>query len=334
MKDFSSLVVDRQNNQLLSTIKTMTLEDLSLGEVVIAVHYSSINYKDSLAPLANGGVVRTYPMIPGIDLGGIVLSSTDERFVTGQEVLVTGYEIGVSHTGGFSEIARVPADWVVPLPKNLSLKDAMVIGTAGITAALSIQYLEKNGLSQKKDATILVTGASGGVGSLSISMLKQLGYSSIFAMTRKKELIPTLQKLGATDIILTNDFLSDQKKSLMKQKFHFVIDTVGGELTSNILPQIYFNGSLALSGNVGGIKLSTTVLPFILRGISLLGVDSVHLSMSQRTMIWENLANFSWQDYFLVNEISLQNVLEIMNQLQETSHIGRTIVNLQKGASL
>lgn len=334
MKDFASLVVEKQNNQLLSTIKTISLEDLSPGEVIIAVHYSSINYKDSLSSLMNGGVVKNYPMIPGIDLGGIVLSSTDKRFVAGQEVLVTGYETGVSHTGGFSEIARIPADWIVPLPKDLTLKEAMIIGTAGITAALSIQYLEKNGLSQQKEATILVTGASGGVGSLAISMLKQLGYSSIIAMTRKKELIPTLQKLGANDIILADGFLLENQKSLMKQKFNFVIDTVGGEMTSKILPQIYFNGSLALSGNVGGIQLSTTVLPFILRGISLLGVDSVNLSMSQRTILWTYLSNFSWQNYFLVNEVSLQDVLETMNRLQETSHIGRTIVNLKKGVSI
>lgn len=183
----SALIINETNETITLSTEETPIETLDQGDVTIQVAYSSVNYKDSLAVKKNGGVIRSYPMIPGIDLSGTVLTSNDERFTEGQKVLVTGYGLGVTHTGGFAEIARVPGDWIVPLPDELNLKEAMVFGTAGFTAALSVQALEKNGLTQNKDATILVTGATGGVGSLAIAMLKKLGYKNILALSRKNQ---------------------------------------------------------------------------------------------------------------------------------------------------
>lgn len=331
MNSFKALVVNEQQDQIQYTVKdTLTLEDLSNGEVVIKVHYSSTNYKDMLAVQKNGGVIRNYPMIPGIDLSGEIVESTDPRFVKGQEVLVTGYKMGMSHTGGFSEYARVPADWVISLPKDLTTKDAMILGTAGLTAALSIAALEKNGMDATKEQTILVTGATGGVGSLAVQMLAKAGYKHIVALVRKEHQIEIAQTLGATETILLSEF-DFEKKPLAKQQFHYILDTVGGDLVASLLPYVFYEGSVSLCGNAGGIKLTTTVLPFILRGINLLGIDSVNISHEQRVMMWEKMAT-DWKvtDTTLVNETSLAGLPTVLEQLKAGKHLGRTIVNISK----
>ncbi|MTD41608.1 acryloyl-CoA reductase [Erwinia sp. CPCC 100877] len=330
MENFSGLVVNKQEDTITSTIETLTVNQLSQGEVLIEVAYSSVNFKDSLALKADGGVIRDYPMIPGIDLSGTIVSSADERFSVGQEVLVTGYGTGVSHTGGFAEYARIPADWLVPLPHGLRLKDAMIIGTAGFTAALSIDQLEKNGLAENKEAAIYVTGASGGVGSLAIAMLKQLNYSNIIALSRKKEAIDKLTQLGASQVILLDDFLPEKSKPLAKQTIDFAIDTVGGNVTSALLAQLRYGGSIALSGNAAGIALNTTVLPFILRGVHLLGIDSVNVLMNERLKVWSRLAtDLNICQQAITNETTLKELPEILAQLQAGTHIGRTIVKLK-----
>jgi acrylyl-CoA reductase (NADPH) len=329
MKQFSGFIVNEQDERFQADIKETTLDELSTGDVTIHVAYSSVNYKDSLAAKQNGGVIRQYPMIPGIDLSGTVLTSTDARFKEGQDVLVTGYGLGVTHTGGFAQLARVPGDWVVPLPNGLSLKDAMIFGTAGFTAALSVQALEEHGLSQNKDATILVTGATGGVGSLAIAMLKQLGYQNILALSRKKEAEQALKKIGASQVLLVDDFLPEKIKPLAKQTVDFVVDTVGGDITAVLLAQLRYGGSLAICGNAAGIKLNTTVLPFILRGINILGIDSVNVPMDPRLAMWERLAtDLNVSHHELVNEISLSQLPDTLAQLQAGTHIGRTIIKM------
>ncbi|WP_086444146.1 oxidoreductase [Candidatus Enterococcus lemimoniae] len=327
---FSALKINKHEENIALNIEETTIDALSQGEVVIQVAYSSVNYKDSLAVKQNGGVIRTYPMIPGIDLSGTVLSSQDDRFKKSDKVLVTGYGLGVTHTGGFAQIARVPAEWVIPLPDNLSLKEAMLFGTAGFTAALSIQALEQHGLPQNKEATILVTGASGGVGSLAIAMLKKLGYGNIIALSRKKTVTDSLKKIGATKVLLLDEFIPEKIKPLAKQAIDFAIDTVGGEVTCALLSQLSYGGSIAICGNAAGIKLNTTVLPFILRGTNLLGIDSVNVPMNQRVAIWQRLAtDLNVSQQALTNEISLEELSTIFDQLQSGTHHGRTIVKMK-----
>lgn len=330
MKEFSGFQVKKVDESVTASIEKLSLDKLSKGDVLIEIAYSSINYKDSLAIKQNGGVIRDYPMIPGIDLSGTVIASEDPRFKEGQHVLVTGYGLGVSHTGGFAEFARVPGDWIVPLPNALSLRDAMVFGTAGFTAALSVQALENHGLAQNKAATILITGASGGVGSLAIAMLKQLGYQNIIALSRKKSAVDSLKKIGATNVVLLDEFLPEKIKPLAKQTIDFVIDTVGGDVTSALLSQLSYGGSLAICGNAAGIQLNTTVLPFILRGTNLLGIDSVNVPMKQRVAIWQRLAtDLNVSRHELTNEINLIDLSNTLEQLQAGTHIGRTIVKMK-----
>lgn len=331
MEQFSGFVINEINEKTTTALEQLELTALSEGDVTIEVAYSSVNYKDSLAAKPNGGIIRQYPMIPGIDLSGTVLSSQSSHFAKGQKVLVTGYGLGVTHTGGFAEIARVPHEWVVPLPESLELKDTMIFGTAGFTAALSIQALENHGLAQNKDAAILVTGASGGVGSLAIAMLKQLGYTNIVALSRKATAIDTLKKIGATHVILLDEFMPEKIKPLAKQTIDFAIDTVGGDVTAALLPQLRYGGSIAICGNAAGIQLNTSVLPFILRGTNLLGIDSVNVPMEQRLNIWQRLAtDLNVSNHELVNEISLSDLTQTLQQLQAGTHTGRTIIKMNQ----
>lgn len=279
-----------------------------------------------LAVQKNGGVIRNYPMIPGIDLSGTIVHTTDNRFVEGQQVIVTGFAMGMSHTGGFSEYARVPADWIVPLPNNLTLKEAMIFGTAGFTAALSIMALQENGMSTKNQPNILVTGSTGGVGSIAIQLLSKIGYNNIFALVRKDHQVDIAKSLGAADVIFANE-LGELKKPLNKQKFDFVLDTVGGDVASVIIPQISYGGSMSMCGNAGGIKLTTTVLPFILRGINLLGIDSVNVPINKRKVIWNEIANeWNISQTTLVNEITLNTLPEKIEAIKNGQHLGRTII--------
>ncbi|MBU5208140.1 YhdH/YhfP family quinone oxidoreductase [Bacillus safensis] len=326
MDSFKAILVTEQNDQVSYDLQNVSVNDLSEGEVLIKVAYSSINYKDMLAVQKNGGVIRNYPMIPGIDLSGTIVHTTDNRFVEGQQVIVTGFAMGMSHTGGFSEYARVPADWIVPLPNNLTLKEAMIFGTAGFTAALSIMALQENGMSTKNQPNILVTGSTGGVGSIAIQLLSKIGYNNIFALVRKDHQVDIAKSLGAADVIFANE-LGELKKPLNKQKYDFVLDTVGGDVASVIIPQISYGGSMSMCGNAGGIKLTTTVLPFILRGINLLGIDSVNVPINKRKVIWNEIAN-EWNiaQTTLVNEITLDTLPEKIEAIKNGQHLGRTII--------
>ena len=316
------------NDETLHTeIESFTKPEIKENEVLVKVNYSGINYKDALATRPNTGVLREYPMTPGIDLAGTIIESKDKKFQSGDEVLVTGFGLGVKHDGGLSDVQVVPASWVVHLPEGLSAKQAMIFGTAGFTAALAIDALQTHGLNA--ESRVLVTGATGGVGGFALYFLKQIGCKEITALSRKEDQQDYLQQLGATAVLSPAELFPEKARPLNKQLFDFVIDTVGGDTLAQVLPFINYGGSAALCGNAGGIKLSTTVLPFILRGVNLLGIDSVEASMEQRQKLWQKMANeWALSDHFQVQQIELEQVLETANALLEGKHVGRTIVAL------
>lgn len=326
---FKAFVVDKTEEQFVKEIKNMNMDELPQGEVLIKVAYSSVNYKDGLASNPNGKIVRSYPMVPGIDLSGVIVRSDDSRFKEGDEVIATSYEIGVSHFGGYSEFARVPADWVVPLPKGLTLKEAMVFGTAGFTAALSVHRLEENGLTPEK-GKILVTGATGGVGSIAISILSKRGYE-VVASTGKESEHNYLKQIGAKEILTREEVLGEKIKAIDKQLWAGAVDPVGGNTLAAVLSKITYGGSVAVSGLTGGTALPTTVFPFILRGVNLLGIDSVYCPMETRKTIWNRLAS----DYkpgdlldTIQQEITLEELPTSLSMILKGEVRGRTIVKL------
>ncbi|RAU99524.1 acryloyl-CoA reductase [Paenibacillus sp. YN15] len=311
-------------------IRSLTLDDLPQGEVLIKVAYSSVNYKDGLASIPDGNIVRNYPFIPGIDLSGYVVSSTDARFQEGQKVLATGYGIGVSHFGGYSEYARLPAEWVVPLPEGLSLREAMIYGTAGFTAALSIKHLEEKGVSPEK-GKVLVTGASGGVGGAAVAMLAQKGYT-VVAGTGRSEEAGYLRELGASEVLSREEiYAGGSVKPLDKQLWQAAVDPVGGAQLAAVLSRIAYRGAVAVSGLTGGTAVPASVLPFILRGVSLLGIDSVMCPAAEREELWKLMAN-SWKpeqlDKLVNREVTLAELPQTLADILRSATRGRVLVRL------
>lgn len=328
-QSFEALVVDKQEDTFLTEVKTLSIDDLPKGNVLIKVHYSGVNYKDSLAAIPNGNIVKSYPFVPGIDLAGVVVSSEDDRFKEGDQVIATSYEIGVSHFGGYSEYARIPSEWIVPLPDGLSLKEAMIIGTAGFTAALSVQRLLENRLKQE-NGKVLVTGATGGVGSFATAILAKLGFE-VEASTGKDSEHQYLRDLGASSIVSREEVYDGKIRSLGKQKWAAAVDPVGGEVLASVLSNIQYGGSVAVSGLTAGNKVPTTVFPFILRGVNLLGIDSVFCPMETRVDIWEHLASdfkLNNLDSLVQQEITLQQLPDVLPTLLKGGARGRTIVKL------
>ena len=327
-ENFKALVVDKTETDFSIGVKNLSLNDLPAGEVLIKVAYSSINYKDGLASIPEGKIVRSYPFVPGIDLAGVVVSSEDPRYSEGDQVIATSYEIGVSHYGGYSEYARIPADWVVPLPENLTLKEAMIYGTAGLTAALSIQRLEENGLTPEK-GKVLVTGATGGVGSIGVAILAKRGYE-VVASTGKSSEHDFLHKLGANEVISRDEVYNGKVKALDKQLWAAAVDPVGGESLAAILSKIHYNGSVAVSGLTGGGNVPTTVFPFILRGINLLGIDSVYCPMEIRKPLWERMATDFKPDVLdsIFKEIRLEELPQTLPIILQGQARGRFIVKI------
>lgn len=328
-KTFKALMLTKTEDNFSANVQDVSLNDLPAGDVLIKVAYSGINYKDGLASIPEGKIVKSYPFIPGIDLAGTVVSSEDSRFSEGDEVIATSYEIGVSHYGGYSQYARIPADWIVPLPEGLTLKESMILGTAGFTSALSIQRLEENGLSPDK-GKVLVTGATGGVGSLAVSMLAKQNYH-VVASTGKSTEHDYLRHLGAIDILSREDVHNGKIKALDQQQWAGAIDPVGGETLASILSKIQYNGSVAVSGLTGGGGVPTTVYPFILRGVNLLGIDSVHCPMETRKQIWHRMATDLKPDHildFINREITLEELPETLPTILKGQVRGRTIVRL------
>ncbi|CAI9385777.1 Putative quinone oxidoreductase YhfP [Bacillus sp. T2.9-1] len=326
-KNFQAVVVDNKDGNFSVETKQVFLEDLSSGEVVIKVHYSGVNYKDGLASTPDGKIVRSYPHIPGIDLAGTVVSSEDSRFKEGDQVIATSYEIGVSHSGGYSEYARIPADWIVPLPTGLSLKEAMIVGTAGFTAALSVQRLLDNGM-KPENGPVLVTGATGGVGSFGVAMLSKLGFN-VVASSGKKEAEDYLTSIGASSVIGREDVYNGKVKAMDKQLWAGAVDPVGGESLAAILSKITYGGSVAVSGLTGGGAVPTSVFPFILRGVNLLGIDSVYCPMEKRQKIWERIATDLKPEAltsFIYKEVTLEQLPNELPTILEGGITGRIIV--------
>jgi acrylyl-CoA reductase (NADPH) len=316
IQQFDALVVNKQDDQFTVNIQELSLDDLPQGEVLIRVHYSGVNYKDSLAAIPNGNIVSSYPIVPGIDMAGVVVSSEDSRFKEGDEVIATSYGIGVSQSGGYSQFARVPAEWIVPLPEGLTMKEAMIIGTAGFTAALSVLRLEENNLTPEQ-GSVLVTGATGGVGSFAVSILSKLGYS-VEASTGKESEHGYLKAIGASTIVSREDVYDGKLRALGKQKWSGAVDPVGGEPLASVLSQIKYGGAVAVSGLTAGTSLPATVFPFILRGVNLLGIDSVNCPMDTRLKVWHRLAtDFKLEDLeqLVQQEITLKELSDVLPTL-------------------
>ena len=289
MNPFKAFVIDQdENRKVVSRMGTLAAEQLDAGEVTIRVHYSSINYKDALAATGAGRIIRRFPCVGGIDLCGEVVESADVRFKPGDKVIATSFDIGVAHHGGYAEYARVPAGWVVALPAGLDLFEAMALGTAGFTAALGIVRMEDNGLAPA-NGPVIVTGATGGVGALAIDMLAQLGYH-VVALTGKEAETDYLKMLGAAEILLRSTIDFDKVRPLEAARWAGAVDNVGGQILHWVLATMKQAGTVASIGNAASFNIDTTVFPFILRGVSLLGVDSGYMGFPTRQRVWDRLA--------------------------------------------
>ncbi|MEK3794208.1 acryloyl-CoA reductase [Paenibacillus sp. FSL R7-0204] len=325
---FQALVVDK-TEPFSVEIRPVSLEELPAGEVLIKVAYSSVNYKDGLASIPNGNIVRNYPFIPGIDLSGTVVSSKDSRFREGQSVIATSYGIGVSHFGGFSEYARIPADWVIELPEGLTLREAMIYGTAGFTAAMSVQALEAQGMTPDQ-GKVLVTGATGGVGGAATAILAKLGYQ-VTASTGRTDEAGYLQALGAAEVISREEVAGSALKPLDKQLWQAAVDSVGGAPLAAVLSKTAYGGAVAASGLTAGTAVPTTVLPFILRGVSLLGIDSVACPMEKRVKLWQRMAGDmkpEMLDTLVDREIPLTELPAALQDILQSGTRGRVLVRL------
>jgi putative YhdH/YhfP family quinone oxidoreductase len=328
-KTFNAMVVaEDDNGRYTRSIRERSIQDLPAGEVLVQVRYSSLNYKDLLSATGNKGVTRKYPHTPGIDAAGLVVESRGGEFKAGDEVIVTSYDLGMNTDGGFGQYIQVPAAWVVPLPNGLSLRESMAYGTAGFTAGLSILRLIEHGIGTE-DGNILVSGATGGVGSLSVSILSRLGYR-VTAVSGRADAAAFLQSLGAAEVIDVKEASDDSGRPLLKGRWAGSVDTVGGEILATTLKSTHLHGAVACCGNVASAELPINVFPFILRGVTLYGIDSQNCPMPARRKVWERLAG-EWKiDHpeGLVTEIGLQELDGAIQKMKERKHRGRTIVRL------
>jgi len=328
MTEFQAFRVYQENNQVSGRLESLTYDDLSQGDVLIKAAYSSVNYKDALAATGKGKIIRQFPCIAGIDVAGYVIESNDKKFKEGDSVLVTGYDFGTAHDGGYSEYVRVPAEWVVVLPKSMSLFDAMAIGTAGFTVALCVQRLEEN--NQSPDlGQFIITGATGGVGSFAIDILSSLGYE-VVAVTGKDSGHKFLSDLGASHILDRHNIKMDGPP-MENGQWGGAIDNVGGEILSWLTRTMKPWGNIASVGLAGGSQLNTTVMPFILRGVSILGITSSGCPTSYRQPLWERLADDlapKHLDKIVSNTISLNDLPEIFEKMLAGETTGRTVVEI------
>ncbi|EQF23498.1 quinone oxidoreductase, YhdH/YhfP family protein [Clostridioides difficile CD160] len=329
-KKFKSLYITEEEGSFKRNIVEREIDSLPEGEVLIKVKYSSLNYKDALSANGNKGVTRKYPHTPGIDASGIVESSSCDDFKVGDEVLVTGYDLGMNTSGGFSEYIRVPSRWVVRLPKNLSLKEAMDYGTAGFTAALSV-YKFINSVD-KDMGDVLVTGGTGGVAVIAAKILIKLGYSVVVSTGKLEEQKEVLLDLGVKDVIHRSEVDDNSGRPLLRPRWAGVIDTVGGNTLSTAIKTTNYCGAVTTCGNAGGIEFTSSVYPFILKGVTLYGIDSVECPMNVRLKIWDLLSN-EWKLHDLndmVNVVSLEELNNSIDSIMAGKHVGRTVVDLEK----
>lgn len=325
--EFKAFVVDELDGQFIREIKTKLISELPDGDLLIKVKYSSLNYKDALSASGNKGVTKKYPHTPGIDAVGTIISSNTDKFKINDKVIVTSYDLGMNTAGGFGQYIRVPSDWAVLMPENLTMKEAMVIGTAGLTAGMSVLRLSE--MVKPEDGKIVVSGATGGVGALSVSILNKLGYS-VTAITGKETEQDYLLNLGANEIILRKDFEAIDNKPILKPTFAGGIDTVGGVILENIIKSVQPMGVVTCCGNVSSPKLNLTVFPFILRGITLVGIDSQNCPMAYREQVWKKLAA-EWKPELsgAYVEISIKELSDKIDLMLKGKLKGRTIVNME-----
>ena len=325
---FRAYRIFNEEGKIVSRWADLALSEIDPGEVVIRAAYSSVNYKDALAATGAGKVIRRFPCVGGIDVAGVVVSSQDARYAAGDSVLVTGYDMGVAHDGGYAELVRVPGDWVVRLPLGLSLHDAMALGTAGFTAALSVYRLVQNDM-KPENGKVVVTGATGGVASLAISMLKRLGYH-VVAITGKDHEHDYLKSLGAAEVLPRSALELNSTRPLEKAQWAAALDSVGGAMLASLLRSMQQNGVIASFGNAGGVELNTTVLPFILRGVRLIGIDSALTAMPLRQEIWHRLAN-EWrppQLDKLAQTVAFDQLADVFPLLLNGTSRGRTVIKI------
>jgi acrylyl-CoA reductase (NADPH) len=325
---YKALVADKTETGIVATIEERDDALLPEGNVVVAVEYSTVNYKDGLVLTTGGGLVKQWPHVPGIDFAGTVLESADPRYARGDQVILTGWRVGELHAGGYASKARVNGDWLVPLPKSLSTRLAMAIGTAGFTAMLALDTLERHGLSPDS-GDVLVTGAAGGVGSIATALLCACGYR-VIASTGRAEAADYLRALGAAEVIDRAVFADPPKRPLEGERYAACIDSVGGNTLARVLPQLRYGGAVAAVGLAGGAKLETTVIPFLLRGVSLLGIDSVLCPAERRGPLWERLARDLPRDRLevITTAATLDDVPSLARDIIAGQIRGRVVISL------
>jgi putative YhdH/YhfP family quinone oxidoreductase len=325
---FNALLIEEREKGFVRSIVTRTVSDLPENDLLIRVRYSSLNYKDALSANGNKGVTKKYPHTPGIDAVGTVIHSNTRKFREGEKVIITGYDLGMNTAGGFGQYIRVPSEWVVKLPEKMSMKESMIIGTAGLTAGISIFRLIEN--IKPEHGKIIISGATGGVGSLSVAILAKLGFT-VSAITGKEQEHDYLINLGANDIISRKDFEQVNSHPLMKSSFAGGIDTVGGGILENIIKSIQPLGVVTCCGNVASPELNLTVFPFILRGISLIGIDSQNYPMAFREVVWRKLAT-DWKPDILLNVYKMISLAELSDEIDlmlQGQGKGRTVLDLE-----
>ncbi len=326
-QDFPAYLVSRRGEGIEQRLGRLRLEDLPPGEVLVEVHWSAVNFKDGMVTQPGNRVARISPLVPGVDLAGVVRHSDDARFAPGQEVLVHGHDLGVAHHGGFAAYARVPAAWVVPLPDGLTTRQAMIIGTAGFTAALSLDELERRGL-RPGAGPVLVTGASGGVGSQAVVLLAGRGYE-VVASSGKVAEHDWLRQLGASEVMGRDGLDADPKRTLAAERWAGAVDCVGGETLSRVLRTLRYGAAVAASGLTGGSELHTTVYPFIIRNVALLGVDSVETPDERRRQVWQRLGSDLRPpdfDALVDREVTLDTVGTALADIAAARIRGRVVV--------
>ncbi|MCB2258329.1 acrylyl-CoA reductase (NADPH) [Escherichia albertii] len=321
-----ALLLEQQDGKTLASVQTLDANRLPEGDVTVDIHWSSLNYKDALAITGKGKIIRNFPMIPGIDFAGTVRASEDPRFHAGQEVLLTGWGVGENHWGGLAEQARVKGDWLVAMPQGLNARKAMVIGTAGFTAMLCVMALEDAGV-RPQDGEIVVTGASGGVGSTAVALLHKLGYQ-VVAVSGRQSTHEYLKSLGACRILPRDEFA--ESRPLEKQLWAGAIDTVGDKVLAKVLAQMNYGGCIAACGLAGGFTLPTTVMPFILRNVRLQGVDSVMTPPARRAQAWQRLVTDLPESFYAqaAKEISLAEAPKFAEAIINNQIQGRTLVKV------